>query len=657
MRPLLVTAMILLAGAAPADEYNGVFPKARTGATDRIIVQWNRDAAPGESRLQKASLASGLNIRSKQSLDTATDVLRLPAKLSGSELSAVLERLRSDPDVAYASPDFRRQAHALTNDPLLASQWYLLSEQPSATRMEAAWDITTGRADLVVAVLDTGVRFDHPDLGVAAAAGKMLPGYDFVSRVSVANDGDARDADPSDPGDWVDATDLTQPDLDECEITPSSWHGTRVAGLIGALTNNAEGVAGAAFNTRILPVRVLGKCGGFDSDIVAAMRWAAGLNVTGVPANPAPANVINLSLGGDGACTAAYQAAVDEITARGILVVASAGNDGGPVSTPANCAGVLGVAGIRHAGTKVGFSNLGPELSIGAPGGNCVNGIGQPCLFPIVVATNTGTTVPATSIYTDQIRYNVGTSFSAPQAAATVALMRSVNSRLSPAQLVTLIRLSATSFPINADATIPTCHVPVGTSDLQTTECNCTTQTCGAGMLNSGAAVAAAQRPFAVLQTSGSVAIGSTITLDGNASIASNGRTLSSYQWTVENVSGTTPVIGAPSQANTTLQIPGSSKFTLRLTVADDQGGQDSEVVTVATPVPSPSPPGNSGGGGGGGGGTRWELLGLALMFRARSHQHTRERPAKNSRASSLPKKLVYWIAILHGSAPAQGRR
>ena len=430
MRPLLVTAMILLTGTAPAAEYNGVFPKAHANATDRIIVQWHREAGPGESRLEKASRASGLSIRSKQSLDTATDVLSLPAKLSGGELSAVLERLRSDPDVAYASPDLRRQTHALTNDPLLSSQWYLLSEQPSATRMEAAWDMTTGHADLVVAVLDTGVRFDHPDLGVAATAGKLLPGYDFVSRVSVANDGDARDADPSDPGDWVDATDRTQPDLDECDITSSSWHGTRVAGLIGALTNNAEGVAGAAFNTRVLPVRVLGKCGGFDSDIIAAMRWAAGLNVTGVPANPAPAHVINLSLGGDGVCTAAYQAAVDEITARGVLVVASAGNDGGPVSTPANCAGVLGVAGIRHAGTKVGFSNLGPELSISAPGGNCVTtGPGQPCLFPIVVATNTGTTVPAASIYTDQIRYNVGTSFSAPQAAATVALMRSVNSQ------------------------------------------------------------------------------------------------------------------------------------------------------------------------------------------------------------------------------------
>ena len=154
---------------------------------------------------------------------------------------------------------------------------------------------------------------------------------------------------------------------------PSSWHGTRVSSLIAALTNNAEGVAGTGWNTLILPVRVLGKCGGTDSDIIAGMRWAAGIPVPGAPINPTPARILNLSLGGSGACSAAYQAAVNEITARGVLVVVSVGNEGGAVASPANCAGVLGVAGIRHAGTKVGFSNLGPGTGIGAPGGNCVN--------------------------------------------------------------------------------------------------------------------------------------------------------------------------------------------------------------------------------------------------------------------------------------------
>lgn len=613
--------LILLAGSltALAAEYNGEFARPRDAdSADRIIVRWRASETVG-TRLQKASRLSGLQIRSKQSLTADIDVLELPRKLSGNDLSTLLDQIEADPDVVYASADLRRHAHALTNDPLLASQWYLLAEQPSATRTDAAWDITSGDPSLVVAVLDTGVRFEHPDLGRTQEGGKLLPGYDFVSRISVANDGTARDADPSDPGDWVDATDRTQSDFSDCDIANSSWHGTRVAGLIGALTNNAAGVAGAGFNTRILPVRVLGKCGGFDSDIIAAMRWAAGLSVAGAPANPTPAAVINLSLGSDGLCTAAYQAAVDEITARGVLVVASAGNEGGPVGTPANCSGVLGVAGIRHAGTKVGFSNLGPALSIGAPGGNCVNtGIGQPCLFSIVVASNTGTTNPATSTYTDQIRYNVGTSFSAPQAAAAVALMRAVNGRLSPVQLVTLVKQSSTPFPVSTDAAIPTCHIPAGDTDLQTTECNCTTQTCGAGMLNTGAAVADARRPFAILQTSGTVAAGVTITLDASSSFASNGRTLVSYQWSVDGASGNTPVIAAPAQASTSLQMPNSGQFTLRVTIADDQGDQDTETVTLAVPEPPATlPPPATSGGGGGGGRMGWELIAFLALVRA----------------------------------------
>ncbi len=636
----VATLMLMCASAAlHAGEYNGEFSRARgTDTTDRLIVRWHRDGTATDTRLRKASRLSGQRVLGKQSLDIDTDVLELSQKLSGSDLSDALARLQADPDVVYASPDLRRRAHAFTNDPLLPSQWYLLGEQPSATRAEAAWDITTGNPGMVVAVLDTGVRFDHPDLGRIESGGKLLAGYDFISHVGVANDGDARDADPSDPGDWVNAADRTQPDFTDCDTTSSSWHGTRVAGLVGALTGNAEGIAGAAFNTRVLPVRVLGKCGGYDSDIIAAMRWAAGLSIIGVPDNPTPANVINLSLGGDGVCTAAYQSAVDEITARGILVVASAGNDGGAVSTPANCTGVLGVAGIRHAGTKVGFSNLGPELSISAPGGNCVNiGIGQPCLFSIVVATNSGTTVPAASIYTDQIRYNVGTSFSAPQAAATVALMRSVNSRLSPAQLVTLIRQSASPFPVSADATIPACRVPIGPSDLQATECNCTTQTCGAGMLNAGAAVAAAQRPFAILQTTGALAVGATVTIDGSSSFASNGRTLVGYQWIAENVSGSAPVIASATQASTTLQMPAPGEFTLRLIVSDDHGAQDSEAVTLAAapPVSPPAPSGRSGGGGDFG----WELLGLLALLR-------RKQKTRNSRIDLLEFVTLVTLAV-----------
>src|SRR5262249_9164795 len=149
-----------------------------------------------------------------------------------------------------------------------------------------------------------------------------------------------------------------------------------------AASNNSVGIAGTSWQSWILPVRVLGKCGGFDSDIIPAMRWAAGLAVTGVPINPYPAKIIKLSFGGDGVCSSAYQSVIQGLAQLGVLVVASAGNSGGPVDSPANCPGVVGVAGLRHAGTKVGYSSLGPEITIAAPAGNCVNTSG-PCLFSL----------------------------------------------------------------------------------------------------------------------------------------------------------------------------------------------------------------------------------------------------------------------------------
>ena len=200
-----------------------------------------------------------------------------------------LQRLRADPEVEYAVLDQRRYPHATNpNDPLFAGQWYLKSTEVSAVNAIDAWDHGQGSTGVVIAVLDTGVLYDHPDLGRGDNGGKLLPGFDFVSGTAQANDGDGRDADPSDPGDWINDTDKTNAAFTGCDVSGSSWHGTRVAGMIGALTNNAAGVAGLDWNSFLLPVRVLGKCGGIDSDILAGMRWAAGLHVDGVPDNPDP---------------------------------------------------------------------------------------------------------------------------------------------------------------------------------------------------------------------------------------------------------------------------------------------------------------------------------------------------------------------------------
>jgi serine protease len=546
-----------------------------------------------------------------------------------------MDKLRADPSVAYVSPDLRRHPHALTSDPLLSTQWYLLDEQPAATRTHLAWDITEGSASTIVAVLDTGVRYDHPDLGKVSAGGKLLAGYDFVANASFSNDGDARDNDPTDPGDWVDDTDLAQPAFAKCEFERSSWHGTRVAGIIGAATNNGAGVAGAGFRTLILPVRVMGKCGGFDSDILAGIRWAAGLPVAGVPNNPTPARIINLSLGGESACTSAYLAAIEEVIAQGTLVVVSAGNEGGPVSSPANCSGVLGVAGIRHVGTKTGLSNMGPEIGLSAPSGNCGTDLSKGCLFPIVVARNEGATSPTISSYTGPTEQSVGTSFSAPQVAAAAALMQSMNAKLSPGQMISLLQESSTPFPVIS--AVPECVAPTGAATNEGSECNCTTQTCGAGMLNTAAAVMAAQRPFGIIRATGTAEIGATISLDATDSFASDGRSVTGVQWSVTNVVGASPVIAAPTEASTTLQLPAATSFTLNLTVTDDQGGQDTSVMSFATPTapaspppapppsPAPSTPTTSASSSGGGGGElSWELLVLLMVWSVSRSQRMR---------------------------------
>jgi serine protease len=346
------------------------------------------------------------------------------------------------------------------------------------------------------------------------------------------------------------------------------------------------------------------------------MRWAAGLPVAGAPLNPTPARIINLSLGGVDECSTAYQSAIDELLVRGVLLVASVGNDGGPIEAPANCPGVVSVTGLRHMGTKVGFSNLGLQATLGAPAGNCVNsGAGQPCLFSIIVATNSGTTVPGEHRYSDAITANYGTSFSAPQVAAAAALMLTAHEQLSTPQLIERLQQAATPFPLNPN--VSDCHVPVNAEDLQTAECNCTTQTCGIGMLNTHAAVLEAQRPTASINAPGSLTAGMAIALDGLGSSAASGRTLSTYQWNISHVVGSTPTLSNSSQASTQLLSAADSQFTLSLTTTDDRGAQDTaELAMVFTAARKSS---------GGGGSWDWSMAALlALLYAGQRSSATR---------------------------------
>lgn len=625
--------LCLISIAASAAENNPVrHAPAASGAASmqRVIVKFRagdsvarQKGRPGE--LAKAlSQRFGVTVKATREIAPELQVLQLE---SGS-MQATLEQLRADPDVEYAEADLKRHVHAVPTDSLFVNQWYWQSTEASAINAAGAWNFSTGAADIVIAVLDTGVRFNHPDLRRKTAGGRLLDGRDFVSEEAAgqfltANDGDGWDADPSDPGDWIDANDRMEPAFDDCDISDSSWHGTRVSGIVGARTNNVEGIAGGTWEPSILPVRVLGKCGGYDSDILAGMRWAAGMAVTGVPANPTPASIINMSLGATSNCPAGYRNLIGELETLGVLVVVSAGNEAGAaVDSPANCPGALGVAGLRHAGSKVGFSNIGPEVGVSAPGGNCVNtGPGEPCLFSIDTTTNLGDTTPGASGYTDKFNTNLGTSFSAPIVTVAAALARSVNTKLTPAQTISRLKRSATKFPV-LDG-VPTCTVPTATSPDQD-ECNCTTNTCGAGMVDARQAVIYAKRPFVIATASSSnPAEGDTVSLDGSASFATDNRTITTYAWTVVSPTTGAPELTGADSVAPTFVAPAIGAIKFRLTVTDSEGDEDFGDVVVtspsAPPPPPPPPPQDNGGGGGGSLDLAWLLVaGLALIAVAR---------------------------------------
>ncbi|MGH8851298.1 MAG: S8 family peptidase [Casimicrobiaceae bacterium] len=499
--------------------------------TARVIVKYRADSAllqiqapsPAEQRagrVQALGARVGMALRAGAGVSERTHVVFARGMTS----EALAQRLSAESDVEYAVPDRRRRIVAAPNDPLylagppvgIASggpavgQWYLRApagEVQSSINVEPAWDYAPTSTDIVVADIDTGARFDHPDLKQVAAGGHLLPGYDMVSDLAAANDGDGRDTDASDPGDWITEAETDDPsgEFYQCGAQDSSWHGTQTAGLIGALTNNGVGMASVTRIVRVLPVRVLGKCGGFDSDIIAGMLWAAGLTVPGAPVNPTPARVLNMSLGGEGACPAPYIDALAEINAAGAVVVASAGNSSGHAAgTPANCPGVIAVTGLRHAGSKVGFADIGPAIALAAPAGNCVNvDPGSACLYPVLTTANAGLTAPIPdaaggSIYTDGFNASVGTSFSAPMVTGTVALMLAADPTLTAAAVRSLLQANARPFPatglFNSDGTpVAQCLAPQPIGERQTDqlECYCTQATCGAGMLDAGNTLAA----------------------------------------------------------------------------------------------------------------------------------------------------------------------
>lgn len=447
--------LVLQASAAPIEPMGISDP----GATNQLIIKLKSQkgvATVPHDVTSRLIANSGQAMAHKRAMSDDAHVFKLQKAASIADIKRIARQLKAlDPDIELVEPDYIQQATLAPNDTYYSLQWHYF-DPVGGVNLPAAWDKTTGSAGIVVAVVDTGYR-PHADL-----AAKILPGYDFVSDAWMGNDGDGRDADAMDPGDWVAANDC----YTGSPAASSSWHGTHVAGTIGAVTNNGSGVAGVNWLSRILPVRVLGKCGGYTSDIVDGMRWAAGLGITGVPANPSPARVINLSLGGAHSCTTTEQSAIDAITAAGTAVVAAAGNSNANVSgfSPASCNNVISVAAINQLGKRAYYSNYGALVKIAAPGGDYT-------VDSMILSTlNSGTTVPGA----DNYAYYQGTSMATPHVSGAAALILAGNATLSPAQLLTTIQGTARPFPAGS---------------------TCTTALCGAGILDAGKAVSTPLAP------------------------------------------------------------------------------------------------------------------------------------------------------------------
>jgi serine protease len=574
--------------AATADEEasgSGQGPWA--SGRERARAKWDGAARKGRERLTRLAKDAGLPQGTAGEAGNA-QLLRFDRPLRGKALDNALRRARLHPDVAWVEPDVLVPRLAVPDDSDYGLQWHLAAPgggNLSGLNQPAAWDDTKGSGGTVVAVVDSGIRFDHPDLPTLAS-GRMLPGYDLVSELSVANDGGGRDADPSDPGDWINAGDLQNPLFAGCDVANSSWHGTFIAGQIAAATDNAQGVAGLNWAAKVLPVRVSGKCGALVSDLLDGLRWAAGLPVSGLPANLNPARVINLSFGGDQPCSWAYQSTIDAVTDAGALVVVAGGNADTTLTRPADCRRVMTVASVRKDGAKASYSSFGSRVALAAPGGS--NESGNASL--LLSTDNNGATTPGVDTY----GYKQGTSFAAPQAAGVASLMLAVNPFLSPYQLIA--RMKAGARP-HAAGGLPACGTP-GSGP-----CNCNTSTCGTGMLDAHTSVQLATGPAVVIKPLAQVEPGTVVTLDGSQSVAIPGFHIVSYQWV--QVEGPPVTISSATSAVATATLASEATYVFSLTARDNLNrvGED----TVQGVAAMPPPPA------GGGGGSMGQLWGLGL--------------------------------------------
>jgi serine protease len=452
---LAMTVPLTAVAGGPTVDAAAALPAA--DVTDQLIIKYRTAVAAAVvdagtmSSARTAAARQNLGMKHLRRTALGSHVVQLDRSISLQDAQALASEIQaSDFNVEYAEPNGMMRALFTPNDTFFATQQWPLFEATAGVNAPVAWDTATG-SGVVVAVIDTGSR-PHADL-----AANLIPGYDFITSTTTAQDGNGRDSDASDPGDFQTSS--------SCAGDPvarnSSWHGTHVAGTIAAVTNNASGVAGLAFGAKVQPVRVLGRCGGAYADIADAIVWASGGTVSGVPANTTPAKVINMSLGGSGTCSSTIQTAITSARSRGTVVVVAAGNSNANAANfqPASCSGVISVASVGRTGARAYYSNFGAVVDLAAPGGD----MSSASSGGVYSTLNAGTSTPGADSYA----FYQGTSMAAPHVAAVAALMLSVNSALTPDEVETRMKASTRPFPA-------------------------TCSQCGTGLVDAAAAVAAA---------------------------------------------------------------------------------------------------------------------------------------------------------------------
>ncbi|TQV89046.1 S8 family serine peptidase [Aliikangiella coralliicola] len=516
---------------------------------NQLIVKFKNNANSGTfsqaqilNRVQAINQELSISLELKRTMGSGAQLFTLDtSSINNISMDNVITQLSKRSDIEYAVPNIRLYTMATPNDTRYNEQWHYY-EATGGINMPPAWDINEGNG-VIVAVIDTGYR-PHVDL-----VANIVGGYDFISDSGTARDGDGRDSDASDEGDWF--------GLFECPGAlffqmDSSWHGTHVAGTISAVTNNSLGVAGIAPKAKVLPVRVLGKCGGTLDDIQDGMLWAAGLSVPGIPANPNPAQVINLSLGGQSACDASMQDVVNQVVAAGTTVVAAAGNSSADASgfTPASCNNVVTIAATNRSGGRASYSNFGSVVEVAAPGGETASGASNGVLSTL----NTGTQTPEN----DNYEFYQGTSMASPHAAGVAALLYSHQSTITPAQVNQTLIDTARSFPASCSG-------------------------CGAGIIDAAAALASlngtnqppnAAFSFAANLLSVSFTDGSS---DSDGSIVS-------WSWDFGDTN-------SASTQNPVHSYASAGTYSVTLTVTDNEGAQDSTTQNVTVSDSSNQPP------------------------------------------------------------------